>query len=45
MTSEQTEFLIEELETRMREAAKHFEFEKAAQLRDRIKVIRSRSLL
>ena len=45
MSPEQTEFVVGELEVRMREAAKHFEFEKAAQLRDRIKVIRSRSLL
>ena len=45
ISPEQREQLIGELETRMREAAKHFEFEKAAQLRDRVKVIRSRSLL
>lgn len=40
MTPEQRERLIAELEQRMREAAKKFEFEKAAQLRDRVKIIR-----
>ncbi len=40
MTPEQRERLIVELEQRMREAAKKFEFEKAAQLRDRVKIIR-----
>jgi excinuclease ABC subunit B len=33
--------LIAELETKMREAAKNFEFEKAAQLRDRIKELKA----
>ena len=33
--------LIAELELRMREAARQFEFEKAAQLRDRIKALKS----
>jgi len=33
--------LIANLEARMREAAKLFEFEKAAQLRDRIKALKS----
>src|SRR5947208_24566 len=37
MTPEQREKFATELEQRMREAAKKFEFEKAAQLRDRIK--------
>jgi excinuclease ABC subunit B len=41
MTAEQREKFISELEERMREAAKKFEFEKAAQLRDRIKVLKS----
>ncbi|MGH8246492.1 MAG: UvrB/UvrC motif-containing protein, partial [Gammaproteobacteria bacterium] len=33
-----------ELENRMREAARNFEFEKAAQLRDRIKALKNREL-
>jgi len=33
--------LIEELEARMREAARLFEFEKAAQLRDRVKALKA----
>ncbi|HYL37821.1 MAG TPA: excinuclease ABC subunit UvrB [Bryobacteraceae bacterium] len=41
MTPEQREKFITELEESMREAAKRFEFEKAAQLRDRIKMIKS----
>ncbi len=41
MTSEQREKFIGELEASMRDAAKKFEFEKAAELRDRIKVLRS----
>ena len=32
---------IDELETRMREAAKRFEFEQAAQIRDKIKSLRT----
>ena len=44
MTPEQRERLITELEERMREAARKFEFEKAAQLRDRIKALRSQEL-
>ena len=39
-TGDQLEELIRSLESRMREAAKQFEFEKAAQLRDRIKGLR-----
>jgi excinuclease ABC subunit B len=35
---------LDELEKRMREAAKRFEFEKAAQIRDRIKSLRGRGL-
>ena len=41
MTAEQREKFIAELEESMRDAAKKFEFEKAAQLRDRIKVLKS----
>ena len=37
MTPEQRDKFIAELEESMREAAKKFEFEKAAQIRDRIK--------
>ena len=44
LTPEQRSKLIAELETRMKEAAKHFEFEKAAQFRDRIKELRTRVL-
>ena len=40
MTPQQREQFIGELEERMREAAKKFEFEKAAQLRDKIKDLR-----
>ena len=36
--------LIEQLETQMREAAKIFEFEKAAKLRDRIKALKTQDL-
>jgi excinuclease ABC subunit B len=41
MTAEQREKFIAALEENMRDAAKKFEFEKAAQLRDRIKVLKS----
>src|SRR5579859_7263730 len=41
MTPEQREKFIAELEESMRDAAKRFEFEKAANLRDRIKVLKS----
>ena len=41
MTREQRTKFIGELEERMREAAKKFEFEKAAQYRDRIKALKS----
>jgi len=44
LTPEQRNKLIAELETRMKEAAKQFEFEKAAQFRDRIKELRTRVL-
>jgi len=43
-TGDQLEELIRTLETRMREAAKQFEFEKAAQLRDRIKGLREKGI-
>src|SRR5690349_22583153 len=44
MTPEQRERLLRELEQTMREAAKKFEFEKAAQIRDRIKALKSSGL-
>jgi excinuclease ABC subunit B len=40
LTPEQRDRFIGELEERMREAARKFEFEKAAQLRDRVKALR-----
>ena len=40
LTPEQRNRFIGELEERMREAARKFEFEKAAQLRDRVKALR-----
>jgi excinuclease ABC subunit B len=43
-TGDQIEELIRTLETRMREAAKQFEFERAAQLRDRIKGLREKAV-
>jgi excinuclease ABC subunit B len=44
MTPEQRNRLLDELEARMREAARKFEFEKAAQIRDKIKALRARSV-
>src|SRR4030095_1899892 len=44
MTIEQRGEYIVELEERMREAAKKFEFEQAAQIRDRIKSLKSRDM-
>jgi excinuclease ABC subunit B len=41
LTSEDRDALIAELELKMREAAKVFEFEKAAQFRDRIKALKA----
>ncbi len=41
LTSEQRDALIVELELKMRTAAKAFEFEKAAQFRDRVKVLKA----
>ena len=43
-SEEQVAHLIQKLEAQMREAAKKFEFEKAAQLRDRIRSIKSQDL-
>ena len=40
LTAEQKESLIAELEAKMRTAAKAFEFEKAAQFRDRLKALK-----
>ncbi|MGA2268340.1 MAG: excinuclease ABC subunit UvrB [Bryobacteraceae bacterium] len=40
LTPEQLEKFIGEMEERMREAARKFEFEKAAQLRDRVKALK-----
>jgi len=45
LTPEELERMIGELETRMREAARKFEFEKAAELRDRIKALKARLVL
>jgi excinuclease ABC subunit B len=44
LTSEQRAKFISELEARMREAARKFEFEKAAQLRDRLKELKAREM-
>ena len=44
VSGDQLEELIRTLEGRMREAAKQFEFEKAAQLRDRIKGLRENTI-
>jgi excinuclease ABC subunit B len=41
LTPERREALIAELEVKMREAAKAFEFEKAAQFRDRVKALKA----
>ncbi len=41
LTPEQRDALIADLEIRMREAAKSFEFEKAAQFRDRMKALKA----
>ncbi|HEV2387724.1 MAG TPA: excinuclease ABC subunit UvrB [Candidatus Acidoferrales bacterium] len=43
-TEEQLREAVSSLETQMREAAKKFEFEQAAQLRDRIRALRQRQL-
>jgi len=44
LSPEQLEGHLADLEREMREAARRFEFERAAQLRDRLKALRSRSL-
>ena len=44
MTQEQRDRFLGELEARMREAARKFEFEKAAQLRDKLKALRAKSV-
>jgi excinuclease ABC subunit B len=44
LTTEQRERLIVEMEAQMREFAKKFEFEKAAQVRDKLKAIKSQSV-
>jgi excinuclease ABC subunit B len=44
LTPEQRIQLITELETRMRDAARNFEFEKAAQFRDRLKALKEQQL-
>jgi len=44
MTQEQRDRLLGELEERMREAARKFEFEKAAQIRDKLKALRASSV-
>jgi excinuclease ABC subunit B len=41
MTQEQRDRFLGELEERMREAARKFEFEKAAQIRDKLKALRA----
>ncbi len=43
-SEEQLAALLQQLETQMREAAKKFEFEKAAQLRDRIRSLKQQDL-
>ena len=43
-SAEKIDQTINQLERDMREAAKRFEFEKAAELRDRIKYLREREL-
>jgi excinuclease ABC subunit B len=40
LTPEQRQRFIAELEEKMRDAARKFEFEKAAQLRDRVKALK-----
>jgi len=44
LTAEQRDALIAEMETKMRAAAKAFEFEKAAQFRDRMKALKASSV-
>jgi excinuclease ABC subunit B len=42
LTPDQREQMLKELEEKMKEAARKFEFEKAAQIRDRLKAIKAR---
>ncbi len=44
VSPDQLDQLVKGLETQMREAAKQFEFEKAAQLRDRIKALKEKTV-
>jgi excinuclease ABC subunit B len=44
LTSEQRAQFMKELEEQMREAAKKFDFEKAAQIRDRLKSFKTREV-
>jgi excinuclease ABC subunit B len=44
LTPEQREDLLKQLEAQMREYAKKFEFEKAAQVRDKLKAIKAGSI-
>ena len=44
LSPEDRERLLTELETQMREYAKKFEFEKAAQIRDRLKAIKAKTI-
>ncbi len=44
LTPERRQALISELEAKMREAARLFEFEKAAQLRDKIKALKEKAV-
>jgi excinuclease ABC subunit B len=45
LTAEQRARIIAELEQKMRDAARKFEFEKAAELRDRIKDLKAKAVL
>jgi excinuclease ABC subunit B len=45
VSPDQLDELIKSLENQMREAAKQFEFEKAAQLRDRIKALKEKAAM
>ena len=45
LSPEQLERYATELEGKMREAAKRFEFEKAAELRDRIKALKTKAVI
>ncbi|MBI3696629.1 MAG: excinuclease ABC subunit UvrB [Acidobacteria bacterium] len=45
LSAEQLDQYVTELEEKMREAARKFEFEKAAQLRDRIKMLKNREIV